>query len=161
MKKLILTVLTLALVAIAPAAFAGTASGTLTVQASVAANCTISSTATLDFGAYDPVTANAVSPKDGTAAMTVACTKGFVPTIGIPPAGRTMTGGGDTLNYELYQNPGRSTVWGDGTGGTTLFTPPSAPGKGGTAYTIYGRIPGGQDVGVASYSGTILVTVNF
>jgi spore coat protein U-like protein len=159
MKKLILTALALALVAITPAAFAATASGTLTVQASVAANCTISSTATLDFGAYDPVVANAVNPKDGTAAMTVACTKGFVPTIGIPPAGRTMTGGGDTLNYELYKDNGYTTLWGDS--GGALFTPPSAPGKGGTAYSIYGRIPGGQDVGVASYSGTIQVTVNF
>ena len=159
MKKLILTALALALVAITPAAFAGTSSGTLTVQASVAANCTISSTATLDFGGYDPVVVNASSPKDGTAAMTVACTKGFIPTIGIPTTGRTMSGGGDTLTYDLYKNAARDQLWGDS--GADLFTPGSAPGKNGTAYTIYGRIPGGQDVGVASYSGTIQVTVNF
>lgn len=158
MKKLILTALTLALVAVAPAAFAGSANSTLTVQASVAANCTIAN-ATLNFGAYDPVVTNAVANLDGSTTMTVACTKGFVPTIAIATTGRSMTGGGDTLTYELYKDSGRTTVWGNT--GAALFTPPSAPGKGGSAYTIYGRVAGGQDVGVASYSGTIQATVNF
>jgi spore coat protein U-like protein len=160
MKKLILTALALTLVAIAPAAFAGSAPATLTVQANVTANCTIAA-ATLDFGAYDPVVANATAllPKDGSTTMTVACTKGFIPTIGIPPAGRSITGGGYTLTYELYKDVAGGVVWGDS--GPALYTPASAPGKGGTAYTIFGRIAGGQDVGVAAYSGTIQVTVNF
>jgi spore coat protein U-like protein len=159
-KTLIPIALVFALIAVAPAAFAATAGSTLTVQASVTANCTIAN-ATLNFGAYDPVVANATAllPKDGSTTMTVACTKGFIPTIGIPPAGRSMAGGGDTLNYELYKDAARTTLWGDA--GAALFTPPSGPGKGGTAYTIYGRIAGGQDVGVAAYSGTIQVTVNF
>jgi spore coat protein U-like protein len=156
-KTLIPIALVFALIAVAPAAFAATASSTLTVNASVTANCTIAN-ATLNFGAYDPVVTNAVADLDGSTTMTVACTKGFAPTIGIPAAGRTITGGGDTLTYELYKDAGRTAVWGDS--GAGLLTPP-APGKSGAAFTIYGRIPGAQDVGVAAYAGTIQVTVNF
>jgi spore coat protein U-like protein len=155
-KSLVPIALAFALIAVAPAAF-GNASGTLTLNSSVAANCTISN-ATLNFGPYDPVVTNAATPLDGSTTMTVACTKGFIPTIGIPAAGRTITHGADTLTYELYTDSPGGTVWGEG---AALFTPPSAPGKGGTAYTIYGRIPGGLDVGVGAYTGTILVTVNF
>src|SRR5688572_26333093 len=41
------------------------ASASLTVTASVAKNCTISTTP-VNFGAYDPVAANATAPLDGT-----------------------------------------------------------------------------------------------
>ncbi len=51
-KTLIPVALAFALIAIAPAAFAATANGTLTVNASVTANCTIGA-GTLNFGAYD------------------------------------------------------------------------------------------------------------
>src|ERR1039458_7159381 len=50
-KSLIPIALAFALIAVAPAAFAGSAPGTLTVTASVAANCTISA-ARRGFGAY-------------------------------------------------------------------------------------------------------------
>ena len=159
-KTLIPTALVFALVAVAPAAFAATANSTLTVQASVAANCTIAN-ATLNFGAYDPVVANATAllPKDGSTTMTVACTKGFVPTIALAAAGRTITNGTDNLTYNLYKDVAGGVVWGDS--GAALFTPPSAPGKSGTAYTIFGRVAGGQDVSTGAYSGTIQATVNF
>src|ERR1035437_1725389 len=99
-KSLVPIALAFALIAVAPAAFAN-ASGTLTLNSSVAANCTIGA-ATLAFGAYDPVVTNASAPLDGSTTMTVACTKGFIPTIGIPAAGRAITHGSDTLTYELY-----------------------------------------------------------
>lgn len=159
-KTLVITALTFALVAIAPAAFAGSATSTLTVNASVAANCTIQN-ATLKFGAYDPVVANAASPLDNSTTITVACTKGFIPTIGMSGQGaRSMSDGTDSLTFELYKDVAGGTLWGDGTTGT-VFTPPSAPGKGGAAYTIFGRIFGGQDVGVGAYSGSVTATVNF
>ena len=159
-KTLVPIALALALIAVAPAAFAASANSTLTVQASVAANCTIAN-ATLNFGAYDPIVANATAllPLDNSTTITVACTKGFTPTIGLAAAGRTITNGADTLTYELYKDVAGGVVWGDA--GGALFTPPSAPGKGGTAYTIFGRIAGGQDVSTGAYSGTIQATVNF
>lgn len=154
-KTLIPIALAVALIALAPAAFAATASSTLTVQASVAANCTIAA-ATLNFGAYDPVVVNDSANLDAQTTMAVACTKGIAPKITTATAGGTITGGGNTLNYSLYSDNGRSTSF-----VAPGFTMPAAPGKAPQTLTIYGRIPGGQDVGVAAYSGTISVTVNF
>lgn len=157
-KTLVITALAFALVAIAPAAFAATANGTLTVNASVAANCTISN-ATLNFGAYDPVVANAAADLPGSTSMTVACTKGVTATLGFAAAGGTITGGGGTLNYTLWQDSGHATAFGPS--GAGLLNLGAAPSKAGRPFTIYGLIPQNQDVPVASYTGTIQATVNF
>ena len=157
-KTLVPITLAFALIAVAPAAFAATASSTLTVQASVAANCTIAA-ATLNFGPYDPVVTNAVANLDGSTTMAVACTKGFDPIITIPLAGRTMTGAPDTLNYQLFSDPLRTASFGETV--LTGFHMGAAPSKAARNVTLYGRVPGGQDVGVAAYSGTIQVSVNF
>jgi spore coat protein U-like protein len=159
-KTLIPIALAFALIALAPAAFAATASGTLTVQASVAAKCTITA-ATLNFGAYDPVVTNAAAgvDLDGSTTMAVACTKGFDPVITIPLAGRSMTGGGDTLNYLLFSDGARTASFGETL--ATGFHMGAAPSKVARNVTLYGRVPKDQDVGVAAYSGTIQVSVNF
>lgn len=154
-KTLIPIALTFALVAITPAAFAATANGTLTVNASVAANCTISA-ATLNFGAYDPVVTNDVANLDAQTTMNVACTKGVNPNITTATAGSTITGPGGTLNYLLYSNTTRTTSF-----VTPGFSMGAAAGKAPQTLTIYGRIPGNQDVGVGAYTGTMTVTVNF
>ena len=157
-KTLIPIALAFIFVAGAPAAFAGTANSTLTVQASIAANCTISN-ATLDFLAYDPVVTNAVANLDASTSMNVACTKGVNPSVGFAAAGGTITGGGGTLNYTLWQDATRTTAFGPS--GAGLLSLGAAPSKAARAFTIYGRIAGGQDQPVASYSGTIQATVNF
>lgn len=158
-KTLIPIALVFALVAVAPAAFAATATGTLTVTASVAANCTISG-ATLIFGAYDPVAANAATgiDLDAQTTMSVLCTKGVTPTISTAAAGGAMasTPAGFSLNYLLFTTAGR----------TTSFVTPFSLGVSGSnktaqTVTIYGRIAKDQDVGVAAYNGTTTVNVNF
>ncbi len=158
-KTLIPIALAFALIALAPAAFAASTPGTLTVTASVAANCTISN-ATLAFGAYDPVSANASTgiDLDAQTTMSVLCTKGVTPTISTATAGGAMasTPAGFSLNYLLFSNSGR----------TTSFVTPfslgaSASNKTAQTVTIYGRVAKDQDVGVAAYSGTTTVTVNF
>jgi len=154
MKKLILTALTLALIAVAPAALAGSANGTLTVNASVAANCTIAA-ASLNFGAYDPVVTNATADLDGSTTMAVACTKGVNPNITTATPGSAMTGGSYSLNYLLYSDSGRTTSFVPG------FSMGAAPSKSARDLNIYGRVAAGQDVGVSAYTGTITVTVNF
>ena len=50
--------------------------------------------------------------------------------------------GPDYLSYELYQDAGRSTLWGNS--GGSLFTPAAAPNKNPRTFTIYGRVPAGQ-----------------
>ena len=156
-KSLVPIALALALIAVAPAAFAaGSATSTLTLNSSVAANCTIGAAA-LNFGAYDPVVANLSANLDGSTTMDVACTKGIAPIITTATAGGGMTGGGDTLNYLLFSNAGLTASF-----VTPGFTMPAATTPAAQTLTIYGRVPGGQNVGVAAlYTGTITFTVNF
>jgi spore coat protein U-like protein len=71
-----------------------------------------------------------------------------------------MTSGANTLNYMLYTDTGRTTLWGDGTASTARLT---GTGTGSAqSSTIYGRIASGQSsTPVGSYSDTILVTIDF
>ncbi len=147
---------------------AGSATNTLSVTASVAQKCTIGA-GTLAFGAYDPITTNLTAALDQQASMVVTCSKGASGvTVGFgasanAPAGcatpqRCLVSGGiNYMNYQLYSDSGRTAVWTTAiaetvTGGVT--TP--------TTLTIYGRIPGAQDVAAgASYADSVTATVNF
>jgi spore coat protein U-like protein len=166
-----------AMLSSAPAHAASPATANLAVTASVAANCTISTTA-VAFGAYDPVVTNASTALNGNGTVTIACTKGSAPNVtmdlGANPSGSQrkmlITGGGvDTLNYELYHPsttttpstcsfPG-SSVW--GTAGAAIFTPAAPTSKTARAFAVCGTVASGQDVSVGSYQDTIVATVNF
>jgi spore coat protein U-like protein len=162
-KTLIPIALVFAMIAVAPAAFAAAQSGSLTVTAGVAAKCTIAASATLAFGAYDPVVTNGAAgvDLDNNATMAVTCTKGFDPIITIPLAGRVMNTSPaiDPLNYLLFSNATRTTTFGENLG--TGFHMGAAPSKAPRDVTIYGRVVKNQDVNIGAYSGTISVTVNF
>lgn len=155
--------------AAASVAFAGSATSNITVSASVSANCTISTTA-VSFGAYDPIVANASTPLDANGSVTITCTKGAATTIGLDAGSNSAQASGTTramsdgdsgyLSYEVYKDAPGSTVWTNSGGG--LYSPPAAPSKAPRTYTVYGRIPAGQDVPVAAaYSDTVVATVNF
>ena len=144
---------------------AASASASLTVSATVANNCTIS-TAALSFGAYDPVVANASANLDATGTVTVACTKGAATTIGLNLGSnasgstrRLTDGSSNYLTYEMYQDSNRTTVWGNS--GTALLSPAAAPSKAARNFTVYGRVSSNQDVPAGSYSDTVTATVNF
>ncbi len=137
----------------------------LTVSATVTNNCTIS-TAALTFASYDPVVTNASANLDGTGRVTVACTKGASPTIGLGTgssasgsARRLSDGSGNYLSYDLYQDSGRSVAWANS--GTGVVTTSAATSKAARDFTVYGRIAGNQDVPAGSYSDTVVATVNF
>jgi spore coat protein U-like protein len=150
-------------------ASAGSATSDFTVTASVADNCTISTTA-IAFGAYDPVVTNLTAPKDGTGSVTITCTQGAVATIGLN-AGvnggtavgttRAMKSGSDQLNYEIYKATDHAAVWGNS--GTDLLSPVAAPSTTPRTYTTFGRIPGAQITvpAGATYTDTVTATVNF
>ncbi len=144
---------------------AASASTSLSVSASVANNCTIS-TAALAFGAYDPVVANAASNLDSTGTVTITCTKGAASTIGLNLGSnasgstrRLTDGSSNYLTYEMYQDSGRTTVWGNS--GAALLTPAVAPSKTARNFTVYGRVTSNQDVPAGSYADTVTATVNF
>ena len=170
MKIRILTIVVAALFVAQAPAFAASPgspkSTTFAVSSDVFANCTITA-ADLNFGAYDPVSANKTTPLDVSTTVTVLCTKGSTGvTVGLD-AGANSAGGnrymataGDTLQYELYSDSGHTTVWSTGASAVTwaAFGPLS---NGAVAKTVYGRIPAGQDVTVGHYTDLVTATVNF
>ena len=68
---------------------------------------------------------------------------------------RKMTSGANILNYNLYTNAARTTVRGDGSGGTST----QATNGTNVTRTVYGRIPALQNAFVGSYSDAIIVTI--
>jgi spore coat protein U-like protein len=152
-------------------AFAATSTANLAVSASIASECSIEAAPTLGFGAYSPVGANSgANALNGSGNLSVTCTTGSTaPTIalndganpgtgssGVVPV-RQMANGAARLGYFLYQEAGRTTVWGDGVTSKAVTTPD------GLAHTetIYGKVPGGQNQPVGAYMDTVVVTVTF
>jgi spore coat protein U-like protein len=127
-------------------------------------SCTISSTS-VNFGNYNVFNGTALD-STGTityrcnaaaANITVTLSKGASSTYNP----RVMTKGAETLQYNLYTNAARTTIWGDGTGGTSVYTRANPPNNSNVNVTIYGRVPAGQDVSAGSFADTISATVNF
>jgi len=139
-------------------------SSSLTVNATVSKNCTIT-TAAVNFGAYDPVAANATAPLDGIGSITVTCTKGAGVTLALNPGSnpqgttRRMSQGTAYLLYELYTDSSHSTIWGDL--GNNPQTIPPAPNKNPRTFTVFGRVAQAQDATVGSYTDTVVATVVF
>jgi spore coat protein U-like protein len=136
-----------------------------TVTATVSSECSVS-TATLNFGAYDPVSANLIAPKDSTSVINVYCTKNTLATVALDNGlwfsggnRRIQSGLGDFLNYQLYTDAGHSIIWNAVNTDSGTSTSKLTPINGG--FTAYGRIFPGQDVRAGSFTDTVLVTVNY
>lgn len=157
-----------------------TGAATVSVNTTVNANCTISTTP-ITFGNYDPIGANSAtgSALNAPGTISITCLKTSAPTIGLGQ-GNNFSGtrrlkdppSGDFLAYELYQpslaTPGAActyagTVWGTtGTYGTT-FTP-SATWSALKVFTfnVCGSVAKGQNPTVGTgYQDTVVATVNF
>lgn len=80
---------------------------------------------------------------------------------------RRLQSGVNLLNYNLYTTAAYSQVWGDGSGSTGVvagsmvigfvFWPTTDTGT----HTVFGRIPGAQDVSPGAYLDTIVVSVTY
>jgi spore coat protein U-like protein len=131
------------------------------ISANVAANCVLTA-GSVAFGAYDPLVANDTTPLDQTGTFTVRCVKGVTANVGLDDGlntGRQMSdGGSELLDYELYQDAGRTTVWGETGGARYSYT---AANRSAATLTIYGRIPAGQDVAAGSYTDTVVASAEF
>lgn len=134
-------------------------------RADGALNCSFNSVIGLNFGSYDVFSA---SPTKITGTISYSCKKvGGVQFMQLSLsagsgtfANRTLRSGGNVLNYNLYPAANNTQVWGDGTGGTYLYSIDPVDRQVDTL-TVYGTILPGQDVGVGSYTDTITVTMNF
>lgn len=111
------------------------------------------------FGNYDVFSSQ---DTDVAGTITVSCQSASTYSISLSPGvgslvARRMTNGVNQLAYNLFTDPQRLTIWGDGSAGTTTV---NATGTG-ASYTVFGRIPAGQNAYVGSYSDTIIVTVTY
>ena len=165
MKRTVLSLIALTALVVAAPAFAASQTANLSVTASVAANCTIT-TSPVAFGAYDPVSVNSATNLTANGAVNVACTKGTPATIDLGNGGnfsagsRRMGSGSDFLGYSLFRDAALTQPWGSGiAGGATEAY--NAATKAVTAVTVYGMVPAGQDVTVGAYSDTVVATINY
>jgi spore coat protein U-like protein len=130
------------------------------------------STTPLVFGQYVP---SRNVPSDFTATLNLTCVASgttsatFQGTIGLigsgEPGGRDLADGRHRLRYQLFVDPARTILWGDGSGDTrTLPTSgtvgPTAPMR--QTFTIYGRILARQtDAAVGNYRDQITAVLNY
>jgi spore coat protein U-like protein len=132
--------------------------------------CTVTATP-INFGSYDVFSD---IPLDTTGIISVSCSTSVVKadiTLGpssnsgtFNPRKMKQSGGNNLLNYNIYIDVTRTTILGNGTGGTAgigFKRPPGKPAPWSQSNNIYGRIPPGQDVSAGSYSDTLSVTVNW
>jgi spore coat protein U-like protein len=115
------------------------------------------------FGTYD-VFAN--TPATSSGSITVRCTLGIAIAIALSPGGsgtyapRRMQGSTHTLAYNLHTDASGSTVWGDGTGGTSTAVQvlqALVP----VVRTVHARVPARQDVPPGIYGDSVVATIAF
>jgi spore coat protein U-like protein len=141
-----------------------------------AADCDITAVG-LNFGTYDP---SLTGPDDSIGTVTVTCR--YVPkgatvvsyrvtisngTNGTSPTTRQLGAGSARLGYNVFADPARSQVWGNGTGSTVIASGSMTIGPGvgnGTrtaTHTVYGRIPQLQDAVPGAYNDTLVLTLTY
>ncbi len=152
------TLALLAAVAFAPSALAATADATFQVSINITSTCSVAAQ-DLDFGSH-PSTATNVNA-DGE--LEITCTPGTDYTVALDAGAngggdvnsRRMTNGTGFVPYQLYSDPGRTTVWGDVSG--------TVSGTGnGAAQTlpVYGRVPD-ANFPAGAYADLVTVTVTY
>lgn len=118
------------------------------------------------FGAYSPFS---LLPLDTAGNVQVNCSDVLLAltyTLRLDPGGggiyapRRLAGGAYGLDYNLYTDPARTLVWGDGSAGTLTVT--GAFAVSGTAdHPVYGRVSASQNVAPGSYADAIVVTIEY
>jgi spore coat protein U-like protein len=135
---------------------------TFRVSARVEAVCEVTAS-DLAFGTY---TAQAGTPLQGTTLLRSTCTPGTTYNVGLdagtsPGATinqRKMASGASSLNYQLYSDSARSTIWGNTTGTDTV----TGTGTGlAVDHTVFGAVPAAQVVPAGDYQDTITVRVYY
>ena len=148
---------------------------TLLASPAFGASCNVATTG-ISFGSYIP---NQTLPLDSVGTIVVDCTKAALDSLpmtvnyslelgrggGANYTPRTMSSGAHALNYNLYRDALRSSVLGDGSGGTSsmagslrLLMPQGAATG---SHSFYGRIFAGQNLYPGAYADALVVTINY
>ena len=131
--------------------------------ASAAYTCTYT-TSSIAFGLF---TGAAVTT---TGTFTITCTGSGTSTLRITLAAggsgtfaqRRLTMGANILNYNLYTTAANTTIWGDGTSGTSYLNPANSNGltaPGITTLVVHGLIPAQALPAAGTYTDTIMATL--
>lgn len=137
---------------------AATDTATMSVTATVQSSCAVSG-GSLDFGNYQ---SGQTGNLDAVGTITYTNCSG---TIEFELDGgqsgnvnaRAMVSGGNSLNYQLYRNTQRTSVFGTGSNSQSEILLEVANGS----VEVYGRIPANQSVNAGSYSDTVNITMTF
>ena len=139
---------------------------TFNTNSSVAAKCNVSA-ANLSFGAVNPL----ITQTDAATTLTVNCTKNSPYTVGLNAgvttgatiAQRKMANGADIMNYNLYTNAARTTIWGNSAVAPTWVSGNGAGLAIAQTLTVYGRVASGQtNLAVGNFQeNTVTVTVTY
>ena len=134
-----------------------------------APSCTVTSSG-ISFGVYDSIRNR---PADAVGTISVTCSGAAGGTvkysIALSPGtgtvhSRRLAAANGFLHYNLYVDSDRSTVWGDGTGGTSVISDAYVLGANATTrtYPVFSRIPGHQkDATARPYTDTILINLAY
>jgi spore coat protein U-like protein len=151
-----------------------TVTDTIDVTATIQNGCSIGSSGgttasfgTIDFGTMSNLTSQiSVISAVGSGSIIATCTPGTAITIALNTGTHNTgnqrylsnTGGTVKLAYELYSNPGYSTIWGSGAQAVSVASFPSTT----QTYTIYARLfASGTQPPAGTYTDTITVTLTY
>jgi len=141
-----------------------TSSSVMPVRMEVLTACVVH-VSDLNFGNY---TSNSTTPVLGQTSIQLSCAPGTNAEIfldnGASPGGNTgrrnlrQESGNDRMDYDLFQDAGRTIHWGDRSGVDTfeVFVE-----EGARVIPIYGEIPGGQRVREGTYGDVITISVHY
>jgi spore coat protein U-like protein len=74
---------------------------------------------------------------------------------------RRMRGTADDVQYNVYLDSNRRTIWGDGTGGTSVYSKKADADNTTQSVLMYGRMPAGQNANGGAYADLLVITMDF
>jgi spore coat protein U-like protein len=137
-------------------------------------NCTLTNWSA-SLGSYDPLAPNNTSPLSATCSVSYTCNfttngksvsialnSGVHSTGGLPNRNLQLSGGTGLMNYLIYLPGSSSTIWGDGTAGTSTYIDPNGVTANVTeTVSTTCTIPAGQTVSTGSFFDTVTATITF
>jgi spore coat protein U-like protein len=161
------TIAVAALAFASSAAFAGTGPETADFDVSI----TLQNDCTITFNDINHGTVSTLASNHDAASVGDNITCSFadsytiamnVGTGGGTYATRTLANGANTLDFNVYSDSARTTIWGDGSGGSAVLTKTSTGGGVADPIDVYSRVLGGQTgKPEGTYSSTITATATF
>lgn len=131
-------------------------------------SCSINNSS-LAFGLYNPLSAIALTNNAGSVQITCQTNgTGTTPVSAQLSSGsgvysnRTLRSGVNILKYNVYIDSAFTTIWGDGTAGSTTQSATLTRGNGSASWVLYGRIPAAQTNAPAGiYTDILQVTITW